>query len=80
MRTYNADMATKPVSVDDIDVENEEEYDRFIEEHVLAEGDEIYRLQREDAFRRGIVDSTGNLIKRELPDDMRDDAGTDFGG
>jgi len=28
----------------------------------------------------GIIDNKGRLLKRELPEDMREDSGTDFGG
>ena len=28
----------------------------------------------------GIIDEKGSLLKHELPEDMREDAGTDFGG
>lgn len=47
---------------------------------VLAEGDKVYQAQREEAIRLGIIDEKGALLKHELPQDMREDAGTDFGG
>jgi hypothetical protein len=36
--------------------------------------------KREDAIRLGIIDENGRLLKRELPEDMREGAGADFGG
>jgi hypothetical protein len=71
--------ATKPLSLDSIHVDNDEELDALTAQ-VLAEGDKIYEAQREEAIRMGIIDEKGRLLKRELPEDMRDDAGTDFGG
>ena len=71
--------ATKPLTIDSIDVDNDEELDALMD-HVLAEGDKIYQAQRAEAIRLGIIDEKGNLLKRELPEDMREDAGTDFGG
>jgi hypothetical protein len=46
----------------------------------LEEGDKIYAAQRQESIRLGIIDEKGNLLKHELPEDMREDAGTDFGG
>jgi len=60
-------------------VDNDEELDALTAQ-VLAEGDKIYQAQREEAIRLGIIDEKGRLLKRELPVDMREDAGTDFGG
>jgi len=69
----------KPLSIDSIDVDNAEELNAFMA-YVLAEGDKIYQAQREEAFRLGIIDEKGRLLKHELPEDMREGAGTDFGG
>ncbi len=71
--------AIKPLTIETIDVDNDRELDALMS-HVLAEGDKIYRKQRKEAIRLGIIDEKGNLLKRELPEDMREDAGTDFGG
>ena len=60
-------------------MDNDEELDALTAQ-VLAEGDKIYQAQREEAIRLGIIDEKGRLLKRELPVDMREDAGTDFGG
>jgi hypothetical protein len=70
---------TKPLSLDSIDVDNDEEFDALIAQ-VLSDGNEIYRAQREEAMRLGIIDNHGRLLKRELPEDMCEDADTDFGG
>lgn len=47
---------------------------------VLAEGDKIYQSQREEAMRLGIIDAKGSLLKNELPEEVREDGDTDFGG
>jgi hypothetical protein len=70
---------TKPLSLDSIDVDNDEELDALMAQ-VLADGDKIYEAQRQEAIRLGIIDEKGHLLKHELPEDMREDAGTDFGG
>jgi hypothetical protein len=71
--------ATKPLSLDSIDVDNDEELDAIMAQ-VLADGNKLYQAQRADAMRLGIIDEKGRLLKHEVPEDMREDAGTDFGG
>jgi len=79
--TYNKNSmkATKPLTINSIDVDNDEELDALMDQ-VLAEGDKIYEAQYQEALRLGIIDEKGRLLKHELPEDMREDAGTDFGG
>jgi len=71
--------ATKPLSLDSIDVDNDEELDALTAQ-VLEAGNKIYEAQRQESIRLGIIDEKGNLLKTELPDDMREDAGMDLGG
>jgi hypothetical protein len=71
--------ATKPLSLDSIDVDNDEELDALMAQ-VLSDGNKLYESQRADAIRLGIIDEKGRLLKHEVPEDMREDAGTDFGG
>jgi hypothetical protein len=71
--------ATKPLSLDSIDVDNDQELDALMAQ-VLADGNKLYQAQRADALRLGIIDEKGRLLKHELPEDMCEDAGTDFGG
>ncbi|HEV2960542.1 MAG TPA: hypothetical protein VG649_01855 [Candidatus Angelobacter sp.] len=71
--------SARPLTINSIDVDNDEELDALMM-HVLAEGDKIYQAQREEAMQLGIIDEKGSLLKHELPEDMREDAGTDFGG
>lgn len=71
--------ATKPLSLDSIDFDKDDEL-RALTAQVLGEGNKIYAAQREESIRLGIIDEKGNLLKHELPQDMREEAGTDFGG
>jgi hypothetical protein len=71
--------ATKPLTINSIDVDNDAELDALMAQ-VLAEGDKIYQAQRAEAIHLGIVDEQGFLLKYDLPEDMRENAGTDFGG
>ncbi len=71
--------ATKPLSLDSIDFDNDEAL-RALTAQVLEAGNKIYAAQREESIRLGIIDEKGNLLKHDLPEDMREDAGTDFGG
>jgi len=70
--------ATKPLAIESIDVDNDCDLDALMS-HVLAEGDKVYQAQREESIRLVIVDGKGRLLKYELPEDMHEDAGTDFG-
>lgn len=71
--------AAKPLTMDSIDVDNDAELDALMRQ-VLADGDKIYKAQREESIRLGVIDEQGCLLKTKLPDDMREDADTDFGG
>ncbi len=70
---------TRRLTIDSIDVENEEELDAFLAQ-VHAAGEKIMHAQVREAIRLGIIDEAGNLLKTELPADMREGADTDFGG
>lgn len=71
--------ASEALTINSIDVDDDKELDALMA-HVLAEGGKIYAAQRADSIRLGIIDEKGRLLKTELPEDMREDAGTDFGG
>jgi hypothetical protein len=70
---------SKRLSIDSIDFENEIEF-MILDAQVLLAGNEIVRAERKEMMRKGIIDSDGNLLKRELPEDMREGAERDFGG
>jgi hypothetical protein len=71
--------ATRPLTIGQTDVGDDRGLDEVIA-HVLAEGDKIYAAERERSLRLGIIDEKGRLLKTDLPEDMREDAKTDFGG
>jgi hypothetical protein len=60
--------APKQLTLDSIDVENDEELDALMAQ-VLAEGDKIYAAQHAEAVRLGIVNEQGRLLKTSWPDD-----------
>jgi hypothetical protein len=72
-------VSAKRLSVDTIDVENDAELDALTAQ-VLAAGNKIAESERAEMIRKGIIDERGNLLKTELPEDMRKDADRDFGG
>ncbi len=72
-------ISSKRVTIEDVDVDNQDELDAF-DASILAEGNKRIHAELEQCVRLGIVDAKGNLLKRKLPEDMREDAGTDFGG
>jgi len=71
--------SVKRRSLDAIDVENDAELDALTAQ-VLAAGNKIAESERAEMIRKGIIDEHGNLLKTELPEDMRKDADRDFGG
>lgn len=73
------DSNGKLVGIDAVDVENPAEFERFMKK-VLAEGEKRLHAQVQEAIRMGIIDEKGNLLKHELPEDMREDSECDFGG
>jgi hypothetical protein len=68
----------RPLTIDSIDVENDQEFDALTRQ-VLDAGNLIARREREEMIRKGILDARGNLLKTELPDDMKHED-RDFGG
>jgi hypothetical protein len=68
-----------PIRFDDVDVENDAELDRFME-HLLDLG--YCRVQAEvaECIRLGILDAKGNLLRHDLPEEMKENSGADFGG
>jgi hypothetical protein len=69
----------RQLSIDSIDVENEEELAALMVQ-VLSAGNAIAEAERAEMIAKGIIDARGNLLKTELPEDMREDVDRDFGG
>lgn len=71
--------AKPPLTIDSVDFDNEEEMEA-LDAQVLEEGRKNLHANIQEAIRLGIIDEKGNLLKTELPPDMREGAETDFGG
>jgi hypothetical protein len=69
----------KRLTLDSIDVENPEELRALIKQ-VLRTGDAIAKADWDAMIREGIIDSRGNLLKTDPPEDMREGVTRDFGG
>jgi hypothetical protein len=69
----------KLLRIDSIDVDNDQELDALLAQ-VHAVGDKICHKQVQEAIRLGIIDDKGNLLKKEVPEDMQEGADRDFGG
>jgi hypothetical protein len=72
----NQVRSPRRLSFDWIDTHNEAQTDALIQQ-VLEAGNAIATRGNDP---RGIIDERGNLLRTDLPEDMRKDADTDFGG
>ena len=70
---------TKRLTIESVNLDDKNEMDALVDQmftvglaRVKAEGDELRR--------KGILDSQGHLLRKELPADMQEDADRDFGG
>ena len=70
---------TKRLTIENVNLDDEREMDALVDQmftvglaRVKAEGDELRR--------KGLLDSQGNPLMKELPADMREGADRDFGG
>jgi hypothetical protein len=70
---------TKRLTIENVNLDDERELDAF-DDQVLAAGLERVRAEGDELRRRGILDSEGNLLVKELPADMQEGADRDFGG
>jgi len=71
--------ATKRLTIENVNLDDEREMDALVDQmfttglaRVKAEGDELRR--------KGLLDSQGKLLVKELPADMKEGADRDFGG
>jgi hypothetical protein len=72
-------MDTKRLTIESVNLDDEREMDALVDQmftvglaRVKAEGDELRR--------KGLLDSQGNPLVKELPADMHEGADRDFGG
>ena len=69
----------KRLTIENVNLDDEREMEALVGQmftaglaRVKAEGDELRR--------KGLLDSQGNLLSKELPSDMQEGADRDFGG
>ena len=70
---------TKHLTIENVNLDDESELDAF-DDQVLAAGLVRVRAEGDELRRRGLLDSEGNLLVKELPADMQESADRDFGG
>jgi hypothetical protein len=70
---------TKRLTIENVTLDDEREMDAFVDQ-VLTAGMERVRAEGDELRRKGLLDSQGNLLVRELPADMQEGADRDFGG
>jgi hypothetical protein len=70
---------TKLLTIENVNLDDEREMDAFVDQ-VLTAGMERVRAEGDELRRKGLLDSQGNLLVKELPADMQDGADRDFGG
>jgi len=73
-----SDPAT-PLRFQDVDVENDADLGAFVD-HLLDEGFRRVHAEIAECIRLGILDENGNLLRHDLPEDMREGSEADFGG
>ena len=47
---------------------------------LLVEGNARIQAEVDECIRLGILDQEGCLLRHDVPDDMREESGRDFGG
>src|SRR5258707_495326 len=70
---------TKRLTIENVNLDDEREMDAFVDQ-VLTDGMERVRAEGDELRRKGLLDSQGNVLVKELPADMEEDADRDFGG
>ena len=69
----------KRLTIENVNLDDDREMDAF-DGQVIDAGMERVRAEGDDLRRRGLLDSQGNLLLSDLPADMREGSGRDFGG
>jgi hypothetical protein len=70
---------TKRLTIENVNLDDEREVVAFVDQ-VLTDGIERVRSEGDELRRKGLLDSQGNLLVKELPADMKEGADRDFGG
>jgi hypothetical protein len=70
---------TKRLTIENVNLDDEREMDAFVDQ-MFTVGLEQVRAEGEELRRKGLLDTDGNLLLKELPADMKEGADRDFGG
>lgn len=70
---------TERLTIENVNLDDERELDEF-DRQMFDAGMERVRAEGDELRRKGILDSEGNLLMKELPADMKEGADRDFGG
>jgi hypothetical protein len=73
------DTPRHPLTADTVDIENED-VERELIRQVQKQGNTFMKAHWQELIQKGIMDEHGNLLKQDLPADMKEEANTDFGG
>ncbi len=72
-------LATKRLTLETLDASDKEQLDAFIDQ-VMETGMKRVSADLAKLREAGLMDSEGRLLNTELPPDMREGSGLDFGG
>ena len=70
---------TKRLTIENVNLDDDRELDAF-DAQIIAAGMARVLAEGEELRRRGLIDSDGRVLLKELPADMREGADRDFGG
>ena len=70
---------TKRLTIENVNLDDGREMDAFVDQVIIA-GMERVRAEGDELRLKGLLDSQGNLLVKELPADMQEGADRDFGG
>lgn len=70
---------TKRLTIENVNLDDEQEMDALVDQ-MFSAGLQRVRAEGDELRRKGLLDSDGNLVLKELPADMKEGADRDFGG
>jgi len=80
METVEVEMPlTKKVTIENVNLDDECEMDAFVKQ-MFTVGLEQVRAEGDALRGKGLLDSDGHVLLKELPADMKEGADRDFGG
>ena len=70
---------TKRLTIENVNLDDEQEMDALVDQ-MFSIGLERVRAEGDELRRKGLLDSEGKVLLKELPADMKEGADRDFGG